>query len=180
MRTLFLFMSILCILFGCSQQSENYSDKQSVKELQTSSENKNMNNAEVTKRLETLTLSIPEVNAANIVVFGDTALVGIDIDGSLERAKVGSVKYSVAEALSKDPYGANAVITADMDLNVRIKEIRNDIMKGKPISGFAEELADIVGRVMPQFPKNAIKNQRNKQINKPKSETNNNQLNSHQ
>ncbi|NDI33690.1 YhcN/YlaJ family sporulation lipoprotein [Chengkuizengella sediminis] len=180
MRMLILFMSLLCILFGCNQQSENYTDKQTVKELQTSSENKNMNQAEVTKRLETLTLSIPEVNAANIVVIGNTALVGIDIDGTLERSKVGSVKYSVAEALSKDPYGANAVITADMDLNVRIKEIRNDIMKGKPISGFAEELADIVGRVIPQFPQNAIQNQQNKQINKPKNEADKNQLNTHQ
>ncbi|MDP5273131.1 YhcN/YlaJ family sporulation lipoprotein [Chengkuizengella axinellae] len=165
MRTFLLFMCFIMLVSGCNQQTDQSSEQLTVRQEQSSETNNNLNQEDIAARLEKLTLSIPEVNGANVVVIGDTALVGIDIDGSLERSKVGSVKYSVAEALSKDPYGANAVITADMDLNVRIKEIRNDIMNGKPISGFAEELADIVGRVIPQFPQNTIQRE-NTNLNK--------------
>ncbi|MNR16903.1 Sporulation lipoprotein [compost metagenome] len=63
------------------------------------------------------------------------------------------MKYSVAEALKKDPYGVNAIVTADMDLDQRLRNIRDNIQAGRPIQGFAEQMADIVGRVMPQLPR---------------------------
>jgi len=109
--------------------------------------------AEVAAHLETIAKSVPRVQAARCVVFGNTAIVGIDVDPALERAEVGTVKYSVAEALRKDPYGVNAIVTADIDLNQRLREIYDDIRAGKPISGFANELADIIGRIMPQMPR---------------------------
>ena len=108
---------------------------------------------EVAAHLETIAESVPRVQAARCVVFGNTAIVGIDVDPALERAEVGTVKYSVAEALRKDPYGVHAFVTADMDLAGRIAEIRDDIRQGRPIAGFAEELADIIGRIVPQIPK---------------------------
>lgn len=46
---------------------------------------------------------------ANCVVLGNTAIVGIDVDGKLERADVGTIKYSVAEAIHKDPDGLNSL-----------------------------------------------------------------------
>ncbi|UHA74144.1 YhcN/YlaJ family sporulation lipoprotein [Paenibacillus sp. 481] len=106
----------------------------------------------VKHRLTQLAKSVPGVRGVNCVVFGNTAIVGIDVDGNLERSRVGTMKYSVAEALSKDPYGANAIVTADLDLNNRLREISRDIQQGRPISGFTEELADIMGRIVPQWP----------------------------
>jgi hypothetical protein len=38
-------------------------------------------------------------------------------------------------------------------LNGRIAEMREDINRGRPIAGFAEEVADILGRIVPQIPK---------------------------
>jgi YhcN/YlaJ family sporulation lipoprotein len=107
----------------------------------------------VAERLENIAERIPQVKSANCVVFGDTAIIGINVDGKLDRSRVGTIKYSVAEALRKDPYGAHAIVTADMDLNQRLREIRRDIQNGRPAAGFAEELADIVGRIVPQLPK---------------------------
>jgi YhcN/YlaJ family sporulation lipoprotein len=107
----------------------------------------------VVNRLQKLVESIPQVNNANVVVLGNTAIVGIDVDGQLDRGRVDVIKYSVAEALRKDPYGAHAFVTADLDLNARIQEISKDIRRGRPVAGFTEELADIIGRIVPQVPK---------------------------
>lgn len=93
------------------------------------------------------------VEDANCVILGNTAVVGIDVDGELERARVGTIKYAVAEALRKDPEGIDSIVTADADVTERIKEIGEHIRQGHPISGFASELADMVGRIIPQLPK---------------------------
>jgi YhcN/YlaJ family sporulation lipoprotein len=114
------------------------------------------NHQEVAERLADLAASVPEVNEATCVVFGNTAIVGIDVDGKLDASEVGTIKYAVAEALRNDPYGVHAVVTADMDLYQRIQELSGQIRAGAPVSGFANELADIVGRIMPQLPSDII------------------------
>jgi YhcN/YlaJ family sporulation lipoprotein len=111
----------------------------------------------VADHLERLAMSVPQVQNAHCVVFGNTAVVGIDVKQDMDRSKIGTVKYSVAEALRKDPYGANAIVTADMDLDQRLREIRDNIRNGRPIAGFAEQMADIIGRIMPQLPSETIR-----------------------
>lgn len=102
--------------------------------------------------LENLVMRVPGVKGAHCVVMGNTAVVGIDVDSKLERARVGSIKYTVAEALRKDPHGAGAIVTADMDINQRITEIGKKMREGHPVSGLATELGDIIGRIVPQMP----------------------------
>jgi YhcN/YlaJ family sporulation lipoprotein len=110
----------------------------------------------VARHLEMLARGVRGVNDATCVVFGNYAIVGIDVDAKMDRSRVGTTKYAVAEALRKDPYGVDALVTADMDLSQRLKEIRADVQRGRPIAGFAEELGDIVGRVMPQMPRSIV------------------------
>jgi YhcN/YlaJ family sporulation lipoprotein len=114
------------------------------------------NPKKVAAHLEALARGIKGVHGANCVVFGKYAIVGIDVDAKMDRSRVGTIKYSVAEAFRKDPYGINAVVTADVDIAQRLREIRADVRNGRPIAGFAEELSDIVGRVVPQIPRNII------------------------
>jgi len=110
----------------------------------------------VADHLESLAKRIEGVRDANCVVFGKYAIVGIDVDAKLDRSRVGTIKYSVAEAFRKDRYGIDALVTADVDLAQRLREIRADIMNGRPIAGFAEELSDIVGRLVPQMPRSIV------------------------
>lgn len=102
--------------------------------------------------LENLALRVPGVKGAHCVVLGKTAVVGIDVDGSLSRSRVGTVKYSVAEALRKDHSAVNALVTADVDLSSRLAELSRHAGQGHPVSGFAAEMADIIGRIIPQLP----------------------------
>ncbi|WP_432774436.1 YhcN/YlaJ family sporulation lipoprotein [Brevibacillus gelatini] len=104
-------------------------------------------------RLVQLATRVKKVNGATAVVIGKMAVVGIDVDADLDRPEVGVIKYTVAEALKEDPQGANATVIADPDIVQRLKEMAADIRRGHPVSGFAEELADIVGRIIPQLPR---------------------------
>jgi YhcN/YlaJ family sporulation lipoprotein len=132
---------------------------------------KNQSPEATARRLVNLTMTVPEVHHATAVVFRKTAIVGISLDAKLERSKVGTVKYAVAQALKKDPQGANAMVTADPAIVARIQEINQQVRNGHPLSGFANELADIAGRVMPQFPKSIadqkVKNKENLANTKP-------------
>jgi YhcN/YlaJ family sporulation lipoprotein len=150
---------ILTLAVGCSQApksgapSQDTNNKQ-VKVQQIAPQKLEIKDSKaVAAHLENLVKGIPQVESAHCVVFGNTAVVGINIKKDLDRSRVGSVKYSVAEALKKDPYGVNAIVTADMDLDQRLRNIRDNIQAGRPIQGFAEQMADIVGRVMPQLPR---------------------------
>lgn len=105
------------------------------------------------ERLEKLAESVQGVNEATCVVLGKVAIIGIDVDGNLDRGKVGTVKYAVAEALSKDPAGVKTAVTADLDIRNRLKGIRDRVEQGRPIRGIAEQFAELIGRVMPQLPR---------------------------
>ncbi len=148
------------LLAGCASNanrndtSPSPQNNQGITAKQQRVEKKEIRNPDkVEARLEKLAAGVPGVRSARCVVLGNTAIVGIDVEENLERSRVGTIKYSVAEAFRKDPYGADAFVTADMDLAARIAEIRSDIDNGRPIAGFAEELADIIGRIVPQMPR---------------------------
>jgi len=152
---------MLSLVAGCNQSPKNGASPSPTNETnrqvqvkQTEPQKKEIvDSRAVSERLEQIATSIPQVESANCVVFGNTAVVGINLPPDMDRSKVGTIKLSVAEALKKDPYGVDAIVTSDMDLSARLHKIREHVREGKPISGFAEEMAEIVGRIMPQLPR---------------------------
>jgi YhcN/YlaJ family sporulation lipoprotein len=167
MRYLVLFAIVLSVMTGCNNTQNEASPPQpnndqqaanryDVRVQQTVPAKREITNKEaVADRLERLANGIGQVNNTTCVVIGNTAVCGIDVDGKLDRSRVGTIKYSVAEAFRKDPHGVHALVTADMDLVQRIRKIGKHIDNGRPVSGFAQELADIVGRIIPQMPRDA-------------------------
>ncbi|MBO8171167.1 MAG: YhcN/YlaJ family sporulation lipoprotein [Bacillaceae bacterium] len=126
---------------------------QRVEQTAPREQNNNETAQETAERLVRLAREVPGVKGATAVVAGNTAVVGIDVKQSLDRTRVGTIKYSVAEALKEDPDGARALVTADPDIVQRLREMNQEIQNGRPIAGIAEELADIVGRIIPQMPR---------------------------
>jgi YhcN/YlaJ family sporulation lipoprotein len=145
-------------VIGCQQTNDaregnNNAAQGEVNVQQTAEDNKqDLSRNQIAKRLVGLATSVPQVKDATAVVAGDYAVVGIDVDKDLDRSHVGTIKYSVAEALKDDPYGANAVIAADVDTVERLRQMGREIQAGKPVQGVLEELAKIVGRLIPQMP----------------------------
>lgn len=115
-------------------------------------EKEQLTNNEIAVHLSNIAGQIQDVNDAASIVVGPYAVVGIDIAQDLDRQRVGTIKYSVAEALRNDPYGKTAVVIADGDLLERFRQMSIDIQNGRPIHGVVEELAEIVNRYMPDVP----------------------------
>jgi YhcN/YlaJ family sporulation lipoprotein len=111
-------------------------------------------NGEIADHLANVASEVPEVENAASVVAGPYTVVGIDVDKDLDRSRVGTIKYSVQEALYHDPYGKTAVVVADADVTERIRMMGDKIQQGHPVQGVVDELAAIVGRYMPVFPIN--------------------------
>jgi YhcN/YlaJ family sporulation lipoprotein len=159
-KIFYMMLLLLTLLIGCNQApkkgtvSSPGSSDSGIKVQQMASPKPEIRDSRaVADHLEKLAASIPLVQSAHCVVFGNTAVVGINVRPELDRSRVGTVKYAVAEALRKDPHGANAIVTADMDLDQRLRDISSNVRSGQPISGFAEQMADIIGRIMPQLPR---------------------------
>jgi YhcN/YlaJ family sporulation lipoprotein len=133
------------------QPNQQVQDTQRVQQT-APSPNYNQSSQATADRLVQIATRVRNVKGATAVVIGKFAVVGIDVDAHLDRPEVGVIKYSVAEALREDPQGATAMVSADPDIVQRLREMTADIQRGRPVAGFAEELADIVGRIIPQIP----------------------------
>ncbi|MGX6442089.1 YhcN/YlaJ family sporulation lipoprotein [Neobacillus sp. K501] len=175
MKKFFMIIGLILVLIGCNNTNTAQNDQKQNLINVKNSEIENVDRKtgqQVSKRLVELATSIPEVNDATAVVLGRYAIVGIDVNSKVDRSQVGSIKYSVAESLKNDPYGARAVVIADADTNQRLKEISADIQKGRPIRGIMEELADVAGRLMPEIPAKIIDPNPTKAPEEPKKQLN--------
>lgn len=163
MKALIYILMLCFVITGCSiGKKDNPNEKPEQKNVSMKNVNYtnklNKPNEKAADHLASLAASVPGVNDATAVVVGKYAIVGIDVKAKLDRTRVESIKYSVAESLKNDPDGANAVVVADVDTYERLKQIGKQIKKGKTGEGILDELAAIVGRVMPQVPNDMIEN----------------------
>lgn len=161
-RQLFtLFCTALIVLsVGCQTKNQARNDnvapdtprKISYQSTEQTRRNETMtpNMQKTANRLANIATRVPGVNQATVIVVGPYTLVGIDVNKKLDRGRVGTVKYSVAQALKKDPQGKNALVTADVDIVQRLRELNQDMARGKPMGGIMDELAEIASRIAPQ------------------------------
>lgn len=176
LKQVFAVTAVLFLLSGCgTDRNASDGNARGVREVKQSVDrpDRNPSNREIAKRLVTLANDVPGVRGATAIVAGDYAVVGIDVDKDLDRSRVGTIKYSVAQALKNDPYGANAAVTSDPDIVQRLKNMGNKIRRGQPLSGVANELAAIVERIVPEVPQQPLQpsdnlqNDGNRRINNP-------------
>ncbi|MCP6683456.1 YhcN/YlaJ family sporulation lipoprotein [Bacillus nakamurai] len=184
MRILFMIIQALFILTGCNavqdgrdravqNESANQQETKPIHVKNTAPDTtNNPSRTDIARHLVEVTEKIPGITDATAVVLGRYSVVGIDVDDNLERSKVETIKYTVAQALKNDPYGANTVVVADPDTFARLKGMAKDIQAGRPVSGILDELAAIVGRVLPEVPNNVTDNEK-----ESPTKSNNDQLN---
>ena len=167
-------ISLLLLLAACNGQNSAKNDEDHNVKVQNSTiqEVDRQSGQKISRYLVNLTTHIPNVDDAAAVVVGRYAIVGIDVNDKMERSEVDTVKYTVAEALKKDPHGARAVVVADPDITARIREVSEDIQNGQPIQGIMNELSDITGRVMPEVPADMIEPQSKSPTEDPKKKLN--------
>ncbi|MGP4040432.1 YhcN/YlaJ family sporulation lipoprotein [Gracilibacillus sp. D59] len=171
------YIYLLCffmLLIGCqqdvqdnnlAQNSDNFGAVQVKNSDPTPTDD--MDNQEKAQYLANLASNVPNVNNASALITNRGVIVSIDVDEDLDRSRVGSIKFSVLEALEHDPFGRKAIIVADADLHERLQGMGKKIQEGHPIEAITEELANITGRWMPELPlneKQSDNTDQNKQI----------------
>lgn len=135
-------------LFGCQDNQEN-NDENNIVDINYTNEK---TPDDIAQHLVNVANSVPDVNDATAIVIGQYAIVGIDVNKDLDRSRVGTIKYTVSEALKNDPYNINAIVTADADITERIRKVQQHMQNGRPVEGVLEELGEIVNRLMPEAP----------------------------
>src|SRR5690625_46228 len=108
----FRYLSILCLfglfLVGCGQNNDDTSlpNEEQPNHLQNiqvknsnPQQNDNLDFQEIATHLANIASDVPNVNGATAIVLGTYAVVGIDVEEELDRSRVGTIKYSVSEAL---------------------------------------------------------------------------------
>lgn len=154
-RVILMLFVISFFVIGCNENNtmpENKANDNIVIEQSSNKENTTLSNQEIASHLATVASEVPSVNDAAALIAGPYAVVGIDIDETTESGRVGTIKFSVSEALQHDPYGKTAVVVADADMMQRIRDMSNKVQQGHPVQGVVDELAEIVSRYMPTFP----------------------------
>lgn len=155
-RLVFFICLSTLLIAGCQNTPPtNQSDNSSLINVNqtTPEQDDQLDNQTISKRLVEIASSVPDVNHATAVVTSPFAVVGIDVNEKVDRARVGTIKYTVTEALQKDRYGKKAIVTADPDLVYRIQQMSKKVQNGQPVSGIMEELSSIVNRIMPEAPR---------------------------
>lgn len=113
----------------------------------------NLSNTNMTDKADKIAAEVTkvkDVKSATVVITGNTALVGINMTSGTKGTLNAQVKESVEDAVKAvDKNITRVSVTADPDLFTRIENIAKDIGNGKPLSGFGQEIEEIIRRVTP-------------------------------
>lgn len=93
---------------------------------------------------------LSEVDRASCLITGNTAIVGVDMKNNVKGQMTTELKQKIeTKVKNTDSRIKNVAVTADPDLATRIKTLTTDIENGRPISGFANEIQEILRRITP-------------------------------
>ena len=91
-----------------------------------------------------------DVDRCSVLITGDTALVGVDIKNNIKGNLTTELKRRIETRVKNtDSRINNVAVTADPDLYTRIRNMAFDIENGRPISGFANEIKEMLRRITP-------------------------------
>ncbi|CCO08099.1 conserved exported hypothetical protein [Desulforamulus hydrothermalis Lam5 = DSM 18033] len=90
------------------------------------------------------------VKSAYVVVSGNMAVVGLNIDKNMEAAQTDRIKSEVGQRLKNADRQINDVrVSTDADTVTRIRNISEGIRQGRPVTDFTKQLDEIVRRMTP-------------------------------
>lgn len=91
-----------------------------------------------------------EVDEASVLITGDTALVGVKTKDNVKGEITTDLKQKIENKVKNtDNRIKNVAVTASPDIATRIRDMTFDIERGRPLSGFAVEIKEILRRITP-------------------------------
>ncbi|WIV11029.1 YhcN/YlaJ family sporulation lipoprotein [Proteiniborus sp. MB09-C3] len=93
---------------------------------------------------------LKEVKNCTVAISGDTALVGVSTADNVEGKMTTALKDRIDKVVKEADTNIKTVhVTANADLYRRIENVGNGIRTGKPLSGFATEIEELIRRITP-------------------------------
>ncbi len=90
------------------------------------------------------------VKSAYVVVSGNMAVVGLNINRGVESTETNRIKTEVGQRLrNADRQISDVRISTDADTITRIRKISEGVNQGRPLSEFTKQLNEIVRRTAP-------------------------------
>lgn len=103
-------------------------------------------------RIASRLTKLNEVRRATIVISNRTALVGVEMSDRLRGKMTDAQKRKIENEVKNMDNSINTVVvTAEPDLFTRIKNIADQIARGRPLSGFTSEINELVNRIKPKM-----------------------------
>jgi YhcN/YlaJ family sporulation lipoprotein len=91
------------------------------------------------------------VKGSYAVVLGNVAMVGVDLKDRLSGEQEDQLKTRIATEVERQiPNLAEVWVSADPDLVVRIRSLADRIARGEPISGFMDEVTELLQKLQPE------------------------------
>jgi YhcN/YlaJ family sporulation lipoprotein len=93
---------------------------------------------------------IDGIRAATVIVSGTTAYVGVDLSANAEGKLTNELKNTVVKTAKKtDKTLSRVYVSADVDTVARLRNYARDIERGRPMSGFVNEINEMFRRPAP-------------------------------
>lgn len=95
-------------------------------------------------------IALPEINNASVLISGDTAIVGCDINGETNNKITNALKQKVEAAVKVADRNIQKIsVTSDPSIFTRIQTMtkdmnKNDTMDGNPATKFTKEIENIL------------------------------------
>lgn len=101
-------------------------------------------------RLAKTAAETPGVNRATVVLAGNTAYIGLNLEEGIEGQRTDEVKEEAAKRVRQQERRIERVmVTTDVDTFARLDRIAAGIRRGEPVSAFQREFAEINRRSTP-------------------------------
>ncbi|PKM82831.1 MAG: hypothetical protein CVU89_01435 [Firmicutes bacterium HGW-Firmicutes-14] len=94
--------------------------------------------------------SVEGVEKAYTVAVGNTVLIGFDLEAGKQELGIAKIKNRVAEKAEADPRIVRAYVSSDPDITARIREISDNIRRGRPVTEYLDEIGEIIQRLTPK------------------------------
>lgn len=147
---------VLIVLGGCAAQKKplptepNAPDRVPEMEVKPAPERSPAEDRDTAADIRRIAESVPGVERSYSVVVGNAVLIGLDLDNDQQEQGISNIKNRVAEKAEADTRIVRAYVSSDPDTTARIRELADNVRKGRPVTEYLDEIGEIIQRLTPQ------------------------------
>ncbi len=153
---------VICLLFvissvtGCAlpfrkPEAQRQPDQTPIpqqQEIADSQERQEPDTKDMANRVASIAADVPGVNNVVAVVISNLAMVGITLDQEDNANSEVEIKKQVAKRIEDtEPSIVNAYVSTNPDILRQLNEISSGVARGEPISGFFDQLTQVLQRM---------------------------------